>query len=453
MDKRSILHFTWRGQASFSQARAMLAAQVAAWWPLLVLCCVLVVFHATGCSESEHGLLAPIHPGDGSSPQDGTGKPPDPSAPPDSTFDQPPQPTWVEVDPTEEIIAIAPTAWFEGRAAACTFAFDDTRASHYAVAAPELEAHGFRGTFSLVTSQVGDWQPWQMLLDRGHEIANHTRDHSYFDHLSLDEIADEVRLGKLDLLANLRGLHDVPSFTYPGGACPPGAEQIIARYHTSGRVGQGLASADPVSMAQVPGFGYYDPFSVWVMNRNLDDAIAAGGWYIGYFHNVVRSGVSRLDCPLHIFRAHLDYAMSRSADLWVATQGEVADYISRRRNFIYQLTPGSPPQFSFETKGAGPGPVRPLTVEFTFKSGDSVRLTINGNTQALTPGLARCVADLLPGRDYPIKVEILAPPVITEFAAKSAMGTSGPGTGSGADPGHDRGHDRGSDRGLGRAAT
>ncbi len=63
--------------------------------------------------------------------------------------------------------------------------FDDTDLDQYTVAAPELEKHGFKGVFFIMTVSIGRHgrQPYmdaaqiKDLSDRGHVIAAHTWDH------------------------------------------------------------------------------------------------------------------------------------------------------------------------------------------------------------------------------------------------------------------------------------
>lgn len=63
--------------------------------------------------------------------------------------------------------------------------FDDTDLDQYTVAAPEMEKHGFKGAFFIMTVSIGrrGKQPYmdkaqiKDLADRGHAIASHTWDH------------------------------------------------------------------------------------------------------------------------------------------------------------------------------------------------------------------------------------------------------------------------------------
>jgi peptidoglycan/xylan/chitin deacetylase (PgdA/CDA1 family) len=63
--------------------------------------------------------------------------------------------------------------------------FDDGDLEQYELAAPELEKHGFKGAFFIMTASIGrrgfqhymDKQQIKDLADRGHTIGCHTWDH------------------------------------------------------------------------------------------------------------------------------------------------------------------------------------------------------------------------------------------------------------------------------------
>ncbi|WP_321991162.1 polysaccharide deacetylase family protein [Marispirochaeta aestuarii] len=97
--------------------------------------------------------------------------------------------TRVEEEPAH--LRIYPARWYKDHTAACSVTFDDGTLDQYAVAAPELDKRGIRGTFFVVTGFVdrGAWQDgpflrrlfsWEQARDlawRGHEVASHTVHH------------------------------------------------------------------------------------------------------------------------------------------------------------------------------------------------------------------------------------------------------------------------------------
>jgi peptidoglycan-N-acetylglucosamine deacetylase len=65
--------------------------------------------------------------------------------------------------------------WPAGKSAAIVLTYDDSLASHLDIAAPQLEAAGFRGTFFLNGTFASVLLPrWRALAANGHELGNHS---------------------------------------------------------------------------------------------------------------------------------------------------------------------------------------------------------------------------------------------------------------------------------------
>ena len=98
--------------------------------------------------------------------------------------------------------------------------FDDGSAGQYAVGMPELERHGFRGVFYIMTVSIG--KPGYMseaalraLSDRGHVVASHSWDHKNV--LRHDSSDWKVQLaGSRETLEGITG-RPVHHFAYPYG--------------------------------------------------------------------------------------------------------------------------------------------------------------------------------------------------------------------------------------------
>lgn len=104
-----------------------------------------------------------------------------------------------------------------------TLTFDDSLKDHLLIAAPLLEAHGWRGTFNIVTDWVGagdrflSWGDVRELVRRGHEIATHTKTHRNLLKLLKDEGEAAVRR---ELAVSRDAIADATGFT-PRFMCPP----------------------------------------------------------------------------------------------------------------------------------------------------------------------------------------------------------------------------------------
>lgn len=100
-----------------------------------------------------------------------------------------------------------------------TLTFDDSLKDHLLIAAPQLEARGWRGTFNLVTDWVGTkpemmtWADARELVQRGHELTTHSKTHPVM--VKLDEAAVRGELSaSRDAIAENTGF--APRFY-----CPP----------------------------------------------------------------------------------------------------------------------------------------------------------------------------------------------------------------------------------------
>ena len=210
------------------------------------------------------------------------------------------------------------TVWPGGAPAAATVFFDDYRPSSYELAAPALEAFGFRGTFSLNTAPVEDWTPWAKLHKAGHEIASHTHTHRYLPYIPEADVIDELKRSK-DLISE--NIATPVSFVYPGNQHAPWVVDLVADHYSYARCG-----ADGSGLPYlVQAFGYYAPFDMTEMLDNLSSVIAAGGWYVCYFHGVTEGEASQFQVPLDVLNTHLQQLADSS--LWVAPFREVAEWL------------------------------------------------------------------------------------------------------------------------------
>ena len=87
-----------------------------------------------------------------------------------------------------------------------TLTFDDNPKGHFTVAAPVLERYGYRGTFNVITHNVGadnkmSWGDIRDLRLRGHEITSHT-----VSHVDLVKLLSEK--GSAAVVAELEGSRD-----------------------------------------------------------------------------------------------------------------------------------------------------------------------------------------------------------------------------------------------------
>ena len=98
--------------------------------------------------------------------------------------------------------------------------FDDSREDQYTAALPELDKHGFKAAFFIMTVALG--KPGYMsreqvktLADQGHTVGSHTYDHKNVKHYTPDDWVDQVQKPSVQL-QTITG-KPVKYFAYPFG--------------------------------------------------------------------------------------------------------------------------------------------------------------------------------------------------------------------------------------------
>ena len=168
-----------------------------------------------------------------------------------------------------------------------TLTFDDNLKDHLLVAAPELEARGWRGTFNVITDKIGSdgkymtWDDVRELVRRGHEVTTHCKTHPHLVDMLKAGKVDEVRR---EIAESRDAIADRTGFA-PRYMCSPycqqndetericreeGLRQMLLCRHN---FGEGCEDAVAEVVAQVTAAG----------NRRLDIlhhgiTAAGGGW-------------------------------------------------------------------------------------------------------------------------------------------------------------------------------
>jgi len=113
--------------------------------------------------------------------------------------------------------------------------FDDSVASHYAVAAPLLKRYGFGATFFITEgftfrTNKKDYLTWEQIaaLHRdGFEIGNHTRDHLSITERNVPRL--EEQLEAINARCAAYGIPRPISFAWPGNAFHTNALAVLTR--------------------------------------------------------------------------------------------------------------------------------------------------------------------------------------------------------------------------------
>ncbi len=228
-----------------------------------------------------------------------------------------------------------------------------------------------RGTFNINTAvAASNWTPWIRLAEAGHELGNHTRHHLRLADIPVADARAEIEGGREDLLANIPGLVDVVSFTYPEGQSSPEIRAIVMETHLSARGYWGWNQPTPEDYSRISGRSYRDPAT---LTQDLNRCVSTHTWLVQYFHAVGNQALS-----VEEFDTFLDLVTSHRDSLWVATQGEATKYTLERDNATVRVLGNDP---GTVTISSALDPQRhdvPLTVRFHVLAEHIDALVIDG---------------------------------------------------------------------------
>jgi peptidoglycan/xylan/chitin deacetylase (PgdA/CDA1 family) len=239
---------------------------------------------------------------------------------------------------------IAP--WQGNKKAAVSVSFDDCMPSQFENAIPVLNAANRKipATFFLTAKSIA--KNAQSIINahkNKHEIANHSTTHPSFRELSPTGIEAEL-LNCQDTIRNL--FNGQVSFTmaYPNGNGGDSTPQdslirtIVSKYFIGARATQIKPSAINEYIWAKPFVddSYYlvnspmiaDGYTRKKFGKDLQKAIAKGGWYAPTYHGV---GGGWIITSTDLFTSHMDELQKRKDQLWIATFKDVIAY-HRERN-------------------------------------------------------------------------------------------------------------------------
>ena len=239
--------------------------------------------------------------------------------------------------------ATDPFAWPEETQCAISLTFDDGLQSQLAIAVPQMEARGFRGTFYL-NPRGDDWQErlaaWQPIQGAGHEIGNHTIAHPcslnttpVLQSWTLAQIEDDIAEAqrRLDLAFPDQGAR---SFAYPcyesdvgRGPTRQSYVPVVARYFPAARAkGESVRGNHPLhaDLHRLSSWGG-ERMSVWDMVGLVEQCLVEGWWGVFTFHGVDQG---HLPISEHDLCGLLDYLARNRERIWTAPLVDVAQFVS-----------------------------------------------------------------------------------------------------------------------------
>ena len=292
---------------------------------------------------------------------------------------------------------LAADLWPWGKAAAWTFTVDEGVAEPYDLLMPELEVFGWRASFFIYTDQpdANTWNRIRLAHERGHEVSNHTLTHPDLTTLSDEKIHEELKLAN-DVLKRQLGVSklSLQSFAYPYEATDNRTWGIVKQYHRYARSGDHGADVPPfpINDAHKPNWGELTAkaptlaYTLQNWNSWVDATVQSGGWFIDELHGVEDSGVTGGWEPrtLDEFRSHFKYIKNHKSGVWVATMGQVGNYIEERENAKFEVKKWHQDGLEFTLEDGFDHPLDykvPLTFKVTLPkgwSGKSIKAFQNG---------------------------------------------------------------------------
>jgi peptidoglycan/xylan/chitin deacetylase (PgdA/CDA1 family) len=218
--------------------------------------------------------------------------------------------------------------------------FDDGLKSPFDNAFPVMQAHGFVGTYYILTAYTGTNSDYMnvanlhTLQTAGNEIASHSVDHPDFTGLTDAQINQECSTSKQFLQTN--GFQ-ATNFAYPYGVSNNHVDSIVLQYYRSARYAYGsgyLMPITPTAIQMSIPIGYPgetgDTNALPWDEATVQQAHDTNSWVIIFFHNVVTTpATSPYEIEQSKFAEFLDYVansgvqvktVNQALDLWSSSQ-------------------------------------------------------------------------------------------------------------------------------------
>ncbi len=238
-------------------------------------------------------------------------------------------------------------AWPEGKRAAVSLSFDDSRPSQVDTGLAVLDRLSAKATFYVVPVRVeSKLAGWKKLVASGHEIGNHSQRHpctGNFDwsrEAALEDYTlDRMRAELIEanrLLTAMLGVEPV-TFAYPCGQKFVGRGlstrsyvPLVAELFLVGRGWLDETPNDPVfhDPAQVSGMSM-DGMDFPAVKVLIENARATGQWLVLAGHEMGRSGSQTT--RIEMLEQLIPYLQDPRNEIWFETVETVARHLQERR--------------------------------------------------------------------------------------------------------------------------
>jgi hypothetical protein len=220
--------------------------------------------------------------------------------------------------------------WPEFKTCAISYTFDDGCSNQFTKAIPIFDEKGYKLTLFTVTSWGPNWTNLQNASKKGHEIANHTANHSNLSSATLETQKKEIEIANNLINTNVTTQKCVTMAT---PFCAEGKDSLASKYFIAVRGCQGsIEPKTPLNFMNVSSVicgSQGAVIKVKDFKNKADQAATSKGWLVYLIHGIDSDGgYSPLGSDT--LKASLEYLKANDNKFWVNTFGNVARYIRER---------------------------------------------------------------------------------------------------------------------------
>lgn len=218
----------------------------------------------------------------------------------------------------------------DDKACAISYTFDDGLQEHYTLVYPQLEEHGFKGTFWICGNTIENedarqgkprmtWSQMKEMSDKGHEISNHSWSHPNLTKYTEAKIRREIEKNDSIIEANIG--KKCLTFCYPGNYY----NKKVKRIASEGRVGtrtnqKGIGGEVAGSTTES-------------LDRWVKDLIITESWGVAMIHGITYAydAFTTPHSPETLWE-HFRQVKAQKENIWVDTFEMIATYTKTRNN-------------------------------------------------------------------------------------------------------------------------
>jgi oligosaccharide reducing-end xylanase len=220
--------------------------------------------------------------------------------------------------------------WLGFRTCAISYTFDDGCANQFTKAIPMFDEVGYKLTLFTVTGWGPNWTNLQNAAKKGHEVANHTANHTNLGSATLETQKTEIETANELINSKITSQKCVTMAT---PYCAKGNDDLASKYFIAVRGCQGfIEPKTPGSFMNVSSVicgSLGAVMKVKDFKTKADQAATSKGWLVYLIHGIdADGGYSPLGSDT--LKASIQYLKENDRKFWVNTFGNVARYCKER---------------------------------------------------------------------------------------------------------------------------